>query len=142
MPEQNNPKRWRPRLSVRILLIVITLSCVYLACWGATKNQGVEDVTKHFSGDYPPLDGSANLPLIVEIDVWDFDPNDDDGLRKLRRYYFWFFGYVAKLPYERELHDDFLPSYYEEFHLLPPEGDHIEGLRIDSREDLLDEPLD
>ena len=76
---------------------------------------------KHFSGDYPPLDGSANLPLIVEIDVWDFDPNDDDGLRKLRRYYFWFFDYVAKLPYERELHDDFLPSYYEEFNLLPPD---------------------
>ncbi len=40
-------------------------------------------------------DDSAEAPLIVGIDFY-----DDVG--RSRRYYFWFFGYVAKLPYERE----------------------------------------
>ena len=40
---------------------------------------------------YVILDPSATMPFVVRIE------------RGTRRYYFWFFGYVAKLPYEREL---------------------------------------
>ncbi len=31
--ERDKAKRWRPRWSVRMLLIVVTLVCAYLACW-------------------------------------------------------------------------------------------------------------
>jgi len=113
--EQNNSKRWRPRWSVRILLIVITLICAYLACWVPTKTQGVEDVLVHVYG--VPLDDinpdyvvrgsvgmednnlyydeyivgmscSAEAPLIVGV---------RDSISS-RHYYFWFFGYVATTP--------------------------------------------
>ena len=96
-------KLWRPRWSVRILLIVITLICAYLACWGPTEKWGVDDVLNYVNGEliYPfSLDGSA-LPLVVGIDT--FDPIDIRRVSSTRRYYFWFFGYVAKLPYEREM---------------------------------------
>jgi len=39
--KQDKPKRWRPRWSIRILLLVITLICAYFACWGPTKRRGV-----------------------------------------------------------------------------------------------------
>jgi hypothetical protein len=50
----NKPKRWRPRFSVRTLVVVVTLVCCYAACWGPTKRQGVEDVMKYaaFNADF------------------------------------------------------------------------------------------
>ena len=89
-------KRWRPRWSIRILLIVITLICAYLACWGPTKRQGVADVKEHFSYPTFHLFPSPELPLVVSTD-------DYYGRPPTRHYYFWFFGYVAKLPYERRI---------------------------------------
>ena len=100
--EQNSPKRWRPRWSVRILLIVITLICAYFACWGPTKRQGVEYV-RHQVYKFK-FDIEAVAPLLVKA---------DDFYR--RSYYFWFFGYVAKLPYERELPDDPTPPKYRTY---------------------------
>ena len=38
------------------------------------------------------------MPLVVSV-----------AYLSRRKYYFWFFGYVAKLPYEREI--DY-PAYY------------------------------
>jgi hypothetical protein len=95
--QHDKPKRWRPRFSVRTLVIVVTLVCCYAACWGPTKTRGLEDVREyvlqrssrsHFGEAFYT---SAKVPLVV-------------GITSTRtRYYFWFFGYVAKLPYEREL---------------------------------------
>jgi len=103
--EQNNKKRWRPRWSVRILLIAITLICAYLACWGPTKKYGVEDaVTRIYENVDSSHLGSAVVPLVVSVDNYEFtSPPDMVWIRYTRCYYFWFFGYVAKLPYEREL---------------------------------------
>ena len=41
----------------------------------------------------PNTSAVARLPLVVSI----------EHFVGTRHYYFWFFGYVAKLPYEREL---------------------------------------
>ena len=90
-------------------MIVVTLVCAYLACWGPTKKRGIEDVEAFALStawdtevrDNPHLamhsvsipKPYAAIPLAVVVDGWD----------STRHYYFWFFGYVAKLPYEREL---------------------------------------
>lgn len=102
--QHDNPKRWRPRFSVRTLIVVVTLVCCYAACWGPTKTRGVKDVGQVIDGSeglitaYVLVDGfdgrlHATIPLVVRL----------DRFRGEREYYFWFFGYVAKLPYEREL---------------------------------------
>ena len=44
--QSTNPKRWRPRLSFRTLVILITLVCCYFGLWEATKRQGVADVAR------------------------------------------------------------------------------------------------
>ena len=108
-------KRWRLRFSIRTLVVVVTLVCCYAACWGPTKKWGLRDVPRRaFRGTiglssgnaeedaemnekfYGSFDASPALPLVVSID-WEYDSPPT------RRYYFWFFGYVAKLPYEREV---------------------------------------
>ena len=85
-------------------MILVTLVCCYAACWGPTKTRGVLDVTELVNEKEPeddPLanlfgpswDTSAMMPLLVRADY----------RSDTRHYYFWFFGYVAKLPYERDI---------------------------------------
>ncbi len=101
-------KRLRPRFSVSTLVVVVTLVCCYLACWGPTKTRGVDDVESlvgepvylyddvwEFVSEEEILDTSARLPLLVRITT-------DERPHPVHRYCFWFFGYVAKLPYERD----------------------------------------
>lgn len=104
-------KRWRPRFTVRTLVVVMTLVCCYMACWMVTERQGVSDVY-HFTAskledqghktaldwqDFMPefLNASANTPFLVGLDTLTSPTT--------HRYYFWFFGYVAELPFEREI---------------------------------------
>jgi hypothetical protein len=63
--QHDKPKWWRPTFSVRTLVIVVTMVCLYAACWGPTKRRGVNDVVNfvlsseattqisdpHFGGD-------------------------------------------------------------------------------------------
>ncbi|HJN09866.1 MAG TPA: hypothetical protein QF564_14365 [Pirellulaceae bacterium] len=92
--------------------MLVTLVCCYAACWGPTKAQGVGDVFRHTEGDVFERDASAIIPLVVGVDrsedvYFAFRSGGVDRgwhvMRLDRRYYFWFFGYVAKLPYERGL---------------------------------------
>ncbi len=105
-------KRWRPRFSVRTLVIVVTLVCCYAACWGPTKGRGVADVRKRSTGfafennigqpvtyAVAPLLVKTDEPFVVETTQGGAVEND----HRLLKYYFWFFGYVAKLPYERDV---------------------------------------
>jgi len=103
-------KRWRPRFSVRTLVAMMALVCCYAACWGPTKTRGIRDVERRVfmaedgSIDVEiakglanlfgpgPCEVSATMPLVVEV--------EDTAVST---YYFWFFGYVAKLPYERDV---------------------------------------
>ena len=105
------PKRFHLCFSIKTLAIVVTLVCCYAACWRVTERQGVSDVY-HFAAselgeqghktaldfqDFMPefLSASANTPFLVGLDTF--------TARRTHRYYLWFFGYVAKLPYERTL---------------------------------------
>jgi len=94
MTESTTPTRWRPRFSVRTLVVLVTLVCCYAACWGPTKTRGVEDVRQHTflrASNVTPL-----APFVLRTKV------PYPGL-EWARYYFCFFGYVAKLPYERDI---------------------------------------
>ncbi len=81
-------------------MIVVTLACVYLGSWEATKRRGVRDVAKHMTTDdqvwmreYLQISPRVAIPFIVSL-----KPNGAHP-----EVHFWFFGYVAKLPYERDL---------------------------------------
>ena len=112
--ERHKAKWFRPRFSVRVLLIVLTLICAYLACWNPTKEQGVRDVLKHVNDVYyrrlvvhkgierEAYHAAMAIPLVVRTDEREVDGWLATG-PSYRRYYFWFFGYVARLPYERKL---------------------------------------
>jgi hypothetical protein len=87
MTTQHDRAKWlRPRFSVRTLVIVVTMLCCYAACWGPTKTTGVEDVDSVTGLAIMP---SAKMPFVVAVDSWG----------GTRHYYFWCFGYVAKLPW-------------------------------------------
>jgi len=69
------PKRWRPRFSLRTLVVLITLVCCYAACWGPTKTKGVRDAFEHVRGPQSrfyfrahPSPAKAIVPLIVSMD--------------------------------------------------------------------------
>ena len=98
--KRGKPRWWRPRFSVRVLLVALTLLCAYLACWKPTQDHGPADVVVE-TGAYRSVvlqgNHAAAAPLIVRADVVEM------GGGSFRRYYFWFFGYVARLPYERQV---------------------------------------
>ncbi len=99
--QPTTPKRWRPRFSVRTLVILVTLVCCYAACWGPTKTWGVHDMNRNAKGrlanDWPipdDLNIKAIAPLFLGME--EFTPTR--GPR--RSYYFWFFGYKYRLPFD------------------------------------------
>ena len=109
MTTMQRTKRFRPRFSIRTLAIVITLACCYAACWGPTKRRGFEAVYNagyRLSESSEPrgfvLKGTERLPaplIVVATRI-----QDNDGETSLfRSYYFWFFGFVTKLPWERDI---------------------------------------
>lgn len=108
--QHDKPNRWRPRFSIRTLVIVVTLVCLYAACWGPTKTRGVGDVEERAEQADQIANATAVLPLVVVDDEMEMlgvvDRNTEftrftDFGPPRECYYFWFFGYVAKLPYER-----------------------------------------
>ena len=84
--------------------MMVTLVCCYVACWGPTKTRGVDDVQQAFDATYSKLRLAKSRHVVAPLIV----SADGVHLRSpipvlSRNYYFWFFGYVAKLPYEREV---------------------------------------
>ena len=119
--QHDKPKRWRPRFSVRTLAIAVTLVCCYAACWGPTKRRGVVDVYSHTNANgvasgyrdasaaAPLVVGINDLPVVLSSGVTPYTGTGALSLTVKRHYYFWFFGYVAKLPYEREVEVEAVP---------------------------------
>jgi hypothetical protein len=115
--ERHKAKPFRPRFSVKMLWILVTLLCAYLACWTPTSQRGVPDVVKHVFASADSEQSIASIatsrnatmivPLIVAINEREIKiPRGDRTWGRCllyRRYYFWFFGYVAQLPYQRTL---------------------------------------
>lgn len=111
--ERDKTIRWRPRFSVRALLILVTLVCCYVACWGPTRRQGFKDVVDHVRSSID-LDKrfktagmpSSNLPLVVWISEAESAGPEVlkvSDVRGYHRCYLWLFGYVVKLPVERDI---------------------------------------
>lgn len=102
--------KWPPRFSLRSLLLLTAIVAAYLGCWTPTKTRGVRDVERRFNESQVTriaMQTEAYLPLIIALDdsvaVY-VDPRSNDALVIAHRnYYFWFFGFVAKLPFEREV---------------------------------------
>ena len=95
---------WRPRWSIRLLLVVVTLLCAYLACWRPTVSRAVRDVSLASSNlDRFTWNEDVIAPLLVRADEIYVGRSD---VTPRRGYYFWFFGYVVRLPYEREIDPD------------------------------------
>lgn len=95
--------RFRPRFSVRKLVIFVTLVCVYFGTWEATKRYGVPDCSDSFLRyQQDAVHAAATpIPLIVTQDHCYLDDNNGDPtFRNPRRYYVWIFGPKLKLPYE------------------------------------------
>jgi len=94
------PLQGRIRFSVSTLVVVITLVCIYLGCWEATK-RGCEQYRK--SAD-TRRDVSSPTPFIVAYDtrrdvsspipfIVAYDDRDSLGSNALYRHYeLWFFG--------------------------------------------------
>lgn len=90
-------RSWK-RYSIRLLMVLMTSACAYLSCWGPTVSVGVEDVSRVVQPGRRQIEGTevwpntaVVIPLVVRFD------NVDEGRSK---YYFWLFGFVAKLPLE------------------------------------------
>ena len=79
--------------------------CIVVGCWSETWRQGIPDVAKRLSEEGQDLvvqralirhlGGKmfgVTMPLVVRV----------DSLHGRRMYFFWFFGYSAKLPWEHE----------------------------------------
>ena len=93
-----SPQKWRPRFSLRAVIITVTLICAYFAAWDATKKYGIEypkfetgpvdpngfqTVTMHSVGEDAPM------PFLIRLKA-DGDPSE---------FFVWFFGLKFKLPF-------------------------------------------
>ena len=92
---------------MRLLLVLTALTCAYLAYWKPTRDRGIADVRKRVTGVLFDIDAVAPLLIRVETsDGWNsYATSSTWSFPKWPRhhYYFWLFGYVVKLPYEREV---------------------------------------
>ena len=77
----------RPRFSLRMFAIVVTLICAYFSAWEATKRWGVENMspgwTKYPDGSYHDLDfqQSAPAPFILRGAAPIDEENYDSGFK-------------------------------------------------------------
>ena len=91
-------RRWF-RFRLRTLFILLTVVCLYFACWLPTKTRGVADVRKHFGGAPVP-----KVPLVLTTRMFEVrnQPPKPRQLIMETQYYFWFFGLVVKVPITTE----------------------------------------
>lgn len=106
MTDCPKPKLWRPRFSLRTLLIAVTLVCVYFAAWEVTKRASVamvgsernrEDVI--FLTEVSEI--SSPMPFVVGLK----EVKIGLGRAKTDYYsiYLWFFGWSWQTPIRWEV---------------------------------------
>lgn len=92
-----------PRFSLRTLAIVVTLACLYVRAWEATKTYGVPIAALRdpFSS---VQDARSPMPCIVSQDKLEYlGVRSGLSVRRLikrRTYYVWFIGLKCKLPFD------------------------------------------
>ena len=102
---------WMSRFSLRTALICLVGLSLYYGCWGPTKTKGVFDVWVHVNLNSVGLRWSTNLgltttpelPLVVSMLATEPQAANRNPDLIERRYYFWFFGYVTRLPVTRQI---------------------------------------
>jgi hypothetical protein len=95
--QHDNAKRWRPTFSIRTLVVMVTLVCAYFGCWAATKKWGVDYLRRKGFHNAGVPTSDAPMPFVIWEDWY------EGGNKVTRSYHVWFFGYVAKLPWGRDL---------------------------------------
>lgn len=113
---------FRPSFSVRTLLVLVTLAGLYFGSWEATKRLGVVSSGERGEWFYlaPNAFDSSPGPFVISRENYRELPRPTppgpialtSQLRvflQVREYHFWFFGFTAKLPFERELGTVTLP---------------------------------
>jgi hypothetical protein len=98
----NEPRRRGLRFSLRALAILITLLCLYLACWLPTSSSGAVDVRQRLIND-PAEDGTISVTpkaplLLLAVQEIESGGYGNSQLTTKRAYFFWFFGFVVQLP--------------------------------------------
>jgi hypothetical protein len=89
--------KYKPHFSLRTMLILVTLVCVYITLWRATTIVGVRDVNVRFDGTY--YSASAKLPLILTTIQFVDAPSRLPALPDIRTHYIiWFYGWIVELP--------------------------------------------
>jgi hypothetical protein len=108
-----SPKRWRPRFSLRTLVIFVTLVCFYFGAWEATKNFGVPAVSEFIetttSGFCFPVDhADSPFPFCVRVDQGGVEsiPGRKPSFAYYRRSYSWIFGWIIHWKDEEVQIDD------------------------------------
>ena len=101
-----SPKRWRPRFSLRTLVIFMTLVCVYFGAWETTKRFGIPDVTKFVEThdrEFSPkvLEANSALPCWVRVrqrrEASDPSSKTSWAFNFYRSDYLWMFGWILHL---------------------------------------------
>jgi hypothetical protein len=93
------PARARFRFSLKKLLILVAVVCLYLGCWFPTATSGVRHVNAKYS-----VQSAPKTPLLLVRDVYEQEIQQQGTpliarivTRRTRTYYFWFFGWSAEL---------------------------------------------
>jgi hypothetical protein len=98
---EKTPTRRRPRFSLRLLLILVTIACLYLGCWFPTATNGVRDINDRYARPSRPI-----APLFLVTDIYETRmENGAPVTQRTRIHYFWFFGWTANLGMTQGIHD-------------------------------------
>ena len=100
------PKRRWYQFSLKGMLVLMTLVCVYFASWQATTTIGIHKVIQAIhdaplreedgAWRYPPWDVTSPMPLVVGTTEWS---RYNGSFCFVRRHYVWFFGLTIKTPF-------------------------------------------
>ena len=94
-------RRLKLRFSMRRLVVVTAILCLYFACWMPTQTRGVDDVywrclRKHDA--HAIVRAVPVLPLVLRVDVVRLQTSFPRSFSSEYSYCLWFFGLTAHLP--------------------------------------------
>ena len=96
-----------PEITIRRLLVGVAICAAYFSTWPSSlRNAGPDVVTyaldnREVNTSWTFHGGYAVLPLLFRVDERQYLSNDKNVT--FRRYYFWCFGYVWRMPLEFEI---------------------------------------
>src|ERR1700750_145555 len=96
--------KFKPRFSLRTMLILVAFVCAFFAFWRATTIAGVRDVGMRFSGQY--YKAVPRFPfLLTAIELHEADRSSiskalsASGPTIQTHFLVWFYGWIVELPF-------------------------------------------